>query len=105
MSTAPITSVTPDIQYQVSEPRAAQPNTTSRGTGMPSGPPVQRASLVNTIGDEQAHAKRGDREIMALESQDRPADDEGDEAGKRRRRRAGSPRSGMPRCVGPMATA
>ena len=48
-SQAPSTSVTPEIQYQVTEPRTRQPNSSSRGTGMPSGPPVRRASLVNTI--------------------------------------------------------
>ena len=43
------TSVAPEIQYQAIGVRACQPNTSSRGTGMPAGPPVRRASLVNTI--------------------------------------------------------
>ena len=46
---AAMTSVTPEIQYQAIGVRARQPNSSSRGTGMPSGPPVKRASLVNTI--------------------------------------------------------
>ena len=43
-------SVTPEIQYQVTGPRAGASRTArSRGTGMPFGPPVQRASLMNTM--------------------------------------------------------
>ena len=43
------TSVVPEIQYQVIEPRAVQSKSFSRGTGMPSGPPVKRASLLKTM--------------------------------------------------------
>ena len=48
-SQTPITSVTPEIQYQVTSRARASRTASSRGTGMPFGPPVIRASLVNTI--------------------------------------------------------
>ena len=43
------TSVSPEIQYQVREPRNRSPKISSRGTLMPSGPPVSQASLVSTM--------------------------------------------------------
>src|ERR1017187_284741 len=45
----PPTNVAPAIQYQASDPCTRQPNSVSAGTFMPSGPPVQPASLVSTI--------------------------------------------------------
>ena len=45
----PPTNVAPEIQYQTSEPCTRQPNSVSAGTFMPSGPPVQPASLVRTM--------------------------------------------------------
>ncbi len=48
-SAAPIKKLTAAIQYQVAAPRSGQSNRTRRGTDMPSGPPVKRASLVNTM--------------------------------------------------------
>src|SRR2546430_3261573 len=46
-SQAPTTRLAPEIQYQACEPATRQPKTTSRGTCMPFGPPVNSASLVD----------------------------------------------------------
>ena len=45
---APISMNAALIQYQVLAPLARQPNRMSFATGMPSGPPVQRLSVVIT---------------------------------------------------------
>ena len=46
---APTTIRMPEIQYQSKPERKRKPNSSSRSTGMPSGPPVNWFSLVKTI--------------------------------------------------------
>ena len=58
---------------------------------MPSGPPVSCASLDEHHGDEDAEAEAGDGEIIALEAQDRPADEVGD-GGRQKRAEQGGER-------------
>src|SRR5271156_2795014 len=48
-SQQPTTRVAPDIQYQVEGPTARQPNSTSRGTCIPFGPPVSSDWLLKNI--------------------------------------------------------
>ena len=46
---APSTRLMPETQYQFCEPVTRQSNMTSRGTGMPFGPPVHATSLAITM--------------------------------------------------------
>ena len=71
---------------------------------MPSGPPVQPASLVSTMATSNPKSERRDGEIMSFEPENRPADQR-----RRPRPKAIAPANrhsheGTPKWTGPMAT-
>ena len=84
-----MTSTRPEKKYQNCALERSMPTTSSRslrprsGTSMPSGPRVEPGLVGEHHRDEDAEAEGRDREVVALEAQDRAADEPGERAGER----------------------